>query len=336
MSALRLFIAYIKKNNLYIDRNIITYIICVIIATILWFLNALNKDYTAEISYPVKYTNFPKGKHLVTELPKEIILEVNAKGFALLGYRVSTSFLPITFNVNTYCNHLLEKNDVFAYTLQTTEIKDKISNQLNADIKLLNIMPETIDFRFAHSVSKKIAILPQVNYTLKRQYILKNDITAIPDSIWVTGPSTIMDTLKQILTEQVNLKEIGKNTSKKIQLPEMPEISFEDTPVQIDIHVEQFTEAQKTVQITELNVPDSINLRLFPNYINITYEVGLSHYDKISDTDFNFTVDYKQCAISSYLEVRVKKIPPFIKHLTYTPQKVEYILEQRPNINNGK
>lgn len=321
-------IEFLKKKNVRIDRNIITYLICVVIATILWFLNTLNKDYTAVISYPVKYVNMPKGKHLVSELPSTVALEVRAKGFALLGHSVSTSFLPITFNVNTYSNHLLEKDDVFEYTLNTNEIKDKISNQLNTDIKLLDITPVTIEFKFAPSVSKKIAIRPSVVYTLKRQYIL-NKITATPDSIVVSGPTLIIDTLRYVPTKSVNLKELGKSVAREVELAGVRGCTYDETQVKLDLQVEQFTEAKKTIALKAINVPDSLYLRLFPDNINITYDVGLSNYEKISNEDFTFYVDYKQTVLSSYLDVKTGKIPAYIKNLVYTPQKVEYIIERK-------
>ena len=65
---------YLPKVNLqqiqqfkekYLNRNIVSYLICVVIASILWFLNTLSKDYLTEITYPVKYTNFPAGKYPV-------------------------------------------------------------------------------------------------------------------------------------------------------------------------------------------------------------------------------------------------------------------------------
>ena len=105
---------YLPKVNLqqiqqfkekYLNRNIVSYLICVVIASILWFLNTLSKDYLTEITYPVKYTNFPAGKYPVAELPTQIQLTVKAKGFALLGHSIRTSFLPITFNVGSYCIH---------------------------------------------------------------------------------------------------------------------------------------------------------------------------------------------------------------------------------------
>lgn len=322
------FIEFLKKNNIFIDRHIITYLICVVIAATLWFLNALNKDYTAVVSYPVKYTNLPQGKHLTVDLPSTVSLEVRAKGFALLGHRISTSFLPITFNVNTFSNHLLEKNEVFEYTLNTNEIKDKISTQLNPDIKLQDITPAVIEFKFARSVNRKIAIRPTVAYTLKRQYIL-NKIIATPDSISVSGPSTIMDTLRYIPTIPVKLKDLEKSVIKEVELADINGCTYDKIQIKLDLQVEQFTEAQKTFEIKMINVPDSLYVRLFPDNVSTTYDVGLSNYDKITNQDFTFYIDYKQTVLSSYLDVKIGKTPAFIKNLTYTPQKVEYIIERK-------
>ena len=322
--------AFLKRHHIPIDRNILTYGICVVIATILWFLNALNKDYTAEISYPVKYTDFPKGKHLISELPKHIILEVNAKGFALLGYKVSTSFLPITFNVNTYSKHRLENKNVLDYTINTSEIMDKISSQLSQDIKLQNIRPETIEFKFSRAVTKMVPILPNVNYTLKRQYILKNKFSVTPDSILVSGPATIMDTLKYIRTKPIRFKELSKKTSATTNLAEITELDFEDPDILIEADVERFTESKRTLPVKVRNLPDSLNIRLFPDNINVTFEIGLSNYDKISDTDFELVIDYNECKNTSFLNIVAEKMPPFIQNLTIVPQKVEYILEAKP------
>ncbi len=74
----------LKALQFHIDRNIISYGICVVIASILWFLNALNKEYTSKITYPVKYTDFPQGKFLVSDPPQNISLEVKAKAPNLL------------------------------------------------------------------------------------------------------------------------------------------------------------------------------------------------------------------------------------------------------------
>ena len=329
---------YLPKVNLqqiqqfkekYLNRNIVSYLICVVIASILWFLNTLSKDYLTEITYPVKYTNFPAGKYPVAELPTQIQLTVKAKGFALLGHSIRTSFLPITFNVGSYCNHALsDKAGIQEFILNTNDIKDKISSQLNTEIQLQSVAPEEIVFQFAQSGRKKVAIRPIVDYTLKRQYIV-NQITVAPDSTWIEGPVNILDTLHGIPAEPIKLKNISKNITRTAELVALPYCTPQETAVEVDIQVEQFTEARKIIPITPLHVPDSLTLRLFPDNVNISYEIGLSKYDKITASDFIFSVDYPKNADATYLEVKVVKAPDYIKNLSYTPQKVEYILEKK-------
>lgn len=317
-----------KLKEIRLSKNIISYLICVLIASILWLMNALNKEYTAEISYPVKYINFPQGKYPVSNLPNQLQLEVKAKGFSLLGHRIRTSFLPVTFNMSTYVHLLEQKDHIWEFRLNTNDIKDRIGGQLSSEIKLLNVYPEEILFRFAIAKTRKIAIRPVVDYTLRRQYILSS-ITAKPDSIAVSGPALIIDTLQYVSTLPIHLKDIGKNQVETVKLAPLPQCTFEEQNITVDIRVEQFTEARKSIPITPRHVPDSMNIRLFPPHVEISYEVGLSKYDKVSEKDFTFTVDYPQTVNATYLDIKVKKSPSFIKNLTFTPQKAEYILEKK-------
>lgn len=321
---------YLKEHGLHIDRNILSYTICVLIAAILWLLNALNKDYTSDISYPVKYTGFPEGKYLISPLPKSITLEVKAKGFSLLGYYIRTSFLPITLDVNTYSNHLQKKDNRSEYTLRLNDIKDKINNRLSSEIKLLNIQPKEIVFKFSQAVSRKVPVRPAVSYSLKKQYILKGNIRVIPDSIRISGPASLVDTLSYILTDRWEAGEVAKDINRNLSLDIPSGLTTETKEVKISLFTERYTEARRTIPLQVVNAPQSLTVRLFPSAVEITYDVGLSMYDRITDKDFSFTVDLKNVKDTPFLTVKTEKKPPYIQNLTFTPQKVEYILEKNP------
>lgn len=319
----------LKALQFHIDRNIISYGICVVIASILWFLNALNKEYTSKITYPVKYTDFPQGKFLVSDPPQNISLEVKANGFTLLAYRLRTSFRPIVVNINSYSKHSLEKNNIFKYTLNLNDAKDKINGQLHSGLKLLGIHPGKVDFTFTPAISKKIAIYPVVQYTLKQQYILTNGIQCTPDSILVSGPAQIMDTLKYIYTHPWDAGEIKKTRTQTVSLSSVHGIQFDHTDIKIEMQPERYTEEKRIISIQVVNLPDSLNIKLFPGTVEITYEIGLSKYDVVRNSDFTFTVDYKNMNEGAYLPVQVSRSPQYIKELRYTPQKVEFILEKK-------
>ena len=324
-------IAYLKQHRKTpIQQNVVTYGVCLVIATALWFLNALNKTYVTEISYPVKYTDMPKGKLLVSELPEEMTLEIKAHGFALLRYKVSTAFQPIVFNVNSYSNGVIEREDLLSFTVNTAEVKERINSQLNPDIELLNIKPESLTFEFSRFETKTLPIVPQVSYTLKYQYILKDDIKVIPDSLRVEGPASIIDTLKAVYTRPVEYNKLSKSVDRKVRLEDIAGLQLDLKEVRLQIGVERYTESRKTVPLSVANVPDSLQVRLFPSTLDISFDVGLSHYDTVTDTSFVFQVDYDDIsADSDKLPVRVVKCPRHIKDLLFIPIEVEYLIEKK-------
>ncbi len=317
---------YTKKISL--NRNIITYLVCVVIASILWFMNTFSQDYQTELNYPIKYINIPEDKYPMNKLPDHLQLNVQAKGFTLMGYRIKTSFQPITFNFATYQHLLQERDGISEYILNTNDIKEKFGNQINPDIKLVSIYPERITFRFAPTQKKKVLINPNLEYKLKRQYIL-NQIKLDPDSVTISGPANIIDTLQSIQTEIWTLKDLSQTINKTLKLTDIENCHLNPNFTNITLEVEQFTESHRTISITPQLMPDSINIRLFPSSLNISYDVGLSKYDQINDNDFIFAVDYPQNTDTTYLEVKIVKAPAFIKDLKYTPQKVEFLLEKK-------
>ena len=63
------------------DRNLFTFLIFLVLSTGFWFLNALQKDYTTTVEYPVEFTNIPEGFILKESKAKELQLKVKAGGF---------------------------------------------------------------------------------------------------------------------------------------------------------------------------------------------------------------------------------------------------------------
>ena len=323
-------VASIKsRHQLALQRNVLSYGVCLLIAIALWFLNALNKTYVTEITYPVKYTDFPKGKLLVSELPEEMTLEIKAHGFALLRYKINTAFQPIIFNVNAYSNGIIEKEDLLSFTVNMAEVKDRISSQLTQDIELLNIKPATLSFEFSRFKTKTLPVIPRLNYTLQRQHILKDDVRLTPSAIEVSGPASIIDTLRALYTQPVEYKNLSKDIDRTLRLEGIEDLQTEVREVRLQIGVERYTESHKTVRVEIRNLPGDLRMRLFPSSIDVTFGVGLSQYDAVTDTSFQFYVDYNEVAKSpNSLTVHRGKSPRHIKDFKFSPEAVEYLIEK--------
>lgn len=318
----------IKKNN-ESNKKIARYLIFVLFATVFWFLNALSKDYTTTVSYPVNYVGFPSDKVLIKDLPEELSMDVKGYGFALLRYKVSTAFLPITFNINSYTDNKLVKNNILNYTIITDNIKNKISKKLSKDIQIIKISPDTIGLHFSKIIKKKVPIKASVNITFANQYAQNGQIIVSPDSVVIHAPSIVMDTIKFVKTNLIYFKNLNKSIKRNVSIDKQDGIKYEFSRTVINVPVDQFIECTKEVSIDITNIPESIKLRLFPDKIKVNYRVGLSNFKKVTEKDFSISVDFNELtSASNILKVNLKEYPSNITNIKISPSKVESIIEK--------
>ena len=73
-----------KFQRLRLDRRVVVFLFFLVVSSIFWLLSALDKEYTVDLRYPVRYTNFPDKQVLVGELPSDLELTVSTYGFTLV------------------------------------------------------------------------------------------------------------------------------------------------------------------------------------------------------------------------------------------------------------
>ncbi|HYX09561.1 MAG TPA: CdaR family protein [Bacteroidales bacterium] len=320
-----------SREKLKLNKKLLTFLFFLMLSIIFWLLSALNQNYTTTISYPVHYVNFPKNKVLVGKVPNKLTLNVNAHGYTLLKYKVNFRRIPIIFNVNSFSLYKAPGNETGKFYILTRFAKEKITNQLSSDIQLLDIMPDTLFFEFSSIIDKNVPVVPNVKVSFARQYMVKGEITSDPDSITVSGPHLILDTLSKVYTRFQQLDQINATTQRNLPLKSIDNVSFSQKRVLVTIPVEKFTEASIKVPIVPINLPDTLVMKLFPSEINVSYLVGLSDYDKVQPSSFRATVDYNSIAtsINNKLRVSVEMAPPFVRSVKYQPKNVDFVIEKK-------
>ncbi len=206
-----------KGQNLQIRKKILMFSVFLLISVFIWLLNALSKNYTSVIEYPLVYTDFPAGKVFVGEMPEHLDLKINAHGYALLRYKIFKKPVPISFKVSAF-NLNNSVADSSRYHILTFYLKNQISSQLDPEIQLQEIKPDTLHFQFARSISRMVKIQPDFKFEVDKQFTIKDEIRLTPDSVEVMGPDLIMDTLMAVYTERSELGLLSRNFSDKVKL----------------------------------------------------------------------------------------------------------------------
>lgn len=321
---------FFGRRKFKTDKRFIVFLIFVLISTIFWLLNQLEKEYETEVTFPVRYINFPKDKILVNDLPKHFDIKVRGYGYKLVEYKISNTFLPFVIDVNTLTLRLYSRQDYVKLYSLTRNLSDKIEQQISSELQILAIQPDTLFFDFADRIHKKVPVLSKINAMPATQYMIKNGVEIDPDSITISGAHPIIDTINQVFTQKIDLNNLSKDYSGKVALQKINNVDFSEQDVEVLISVEKFTEGSVKVPLEVKNVPDSLILRTFPNEITISYFVALSNYDKVLPQFFEAVVDFEDLnRQNSKVKVKVTNSPEYIKSLRFYPQTVEYLIERK-------
>ncbi len=324
-------IAYIKSEIKTIGNGkAFVFIVCLALASFLWFLNALDKRYTDHITVPVKYVNLPLKKELTGRLPEKLDLTVDAIGYSLLRLKFTSSLSPLLIDVNELSNNLLENSYISKYSFSTNGHKEEFAKQISNEIGIISIRPDSITFKVSRVIEKQVKVHPIIEVSFAREFTLQKPPTATPAAILVKGPVDIVDTLREIFTTPLEIKNLSQSLIKDASLIIPDEIKSESVKVSVAIAVEQYTEAKFEIPVTILNQPDNLIIKTFPSKVKISCRIGISQYNKLNSSSFKAFIDYSsRSLILSKLPVILDNIPENVLSVDYFPKEVDYIIEKK-------
>ncbi len=319
-----------EGQKLQLRKRLLLFSVFLLLSVFIWILNALSKNYNTVIEYPLIYTDFPEDQVFVGELREHLDLQVESHGYALLRYKVFKKPVPISFKVSGFTLHRREGKHSEAYIL-TRYLKDQISGQLPEELKLIEVEPDTLFFRFAGRMTKRLPLKPGFSFSVDKQFTVMDGVQLDPDSVVVTGPDILLDTLSCVRVGHGDLGELSRNFSDKMRLQRHPDIEYARSKVHCRIELERFTEVQLYVPIEVEHLPGDMNLQTFPSRVKVSCKLGLSKYDRMNEGVFRAVVDYRDIeAQTKVLEVRLLNAPAYLISYQYYPATVEFLQSRVP------
>lgn len=317
---------YFTLEKIKNDRRFVVFSVCLLIATGLWFLNALGKNYSTSLSYSIKYTQPPENLFLKSPPPSKYELKVEAHGFTLLRNKLALFSSPIVINLSSIRENSGENEKII--TIQTQNLIGLFSEQISNEITITDINPKVMTLVFDSLASKRVPVRAHINTRFKPQFHLKGLITLDPESLKVSGPASVLDTIRFLKTEFTQFNEIDASIEKQLKITHPDNVRVSEETVKIRVPVEKFTEKEFKIPVQVKNQPAEAQIKLFPAEVQASFSVGLSEYENITPTDFEVFVDYSQADYNTEtLDVKIGSKPPFIQMLRISPGSVEFLIE---------
>jgi len=311
------------KKRRFKKSSLKTFGFFLIFSAIVWVLVQFSKTYTQLIEIPLVYINAPLDKSISEERPEYVNLQLQDNGFSIYYYKF---FNP---QLNIDLSKAKETENELVYTLQNH--LSEIEAQLKIDFENSRIIQEEIVVPFQFKKEKMLKIVPEIKVNYAIGYSADDPLQLTPDSVKVSGPEKIIDSMQSVPTQSIRLDKVNKDLqgSVGIDTSGLGDLSFYNNSVEYFQKVEKFTEGSVEIPVEVENVPQNLNLAYFPKTVVIYYQVNLKNFENVSTADFRVVCDYNSLKEGDdYMIAQIVEKPGFIHNIRLNERRIQFVIKR--------
>jgi hypothetical protein len=226
-------------------------VLCLFTATVIWFFNSLNKNYTTTIGFPVSFDYDRENFVTIRPLPLSVRINVTGIGWNLFrrsaGVRVPALVIPL--------ENPAEVKKIVGSTLPAF-----FANQL-ADFQINFVITDTLHIAIEPKMTRKLGLSVEVpSGFIRKGYVLVSDLRVEPDSISLEGPQTLMQGLPDPVKLQLSQRDIDENFNETIDVRFLNDELIKRAPsaVTVAFEVEELVEVSDSVALEVINAPKEV------------------------------------------------------------------------------
>ena len=313
----------VRKKPKFKRSSIKTFSFFLIFSAVVWILVQFSKTYTQLIEIPINYINAPLDKSISDERPDHVDLQLQDNGFNIYYYKIFNPKLEVDLS------KAKETEDELVYTLQN-HLSD-IEQQLKIDFEKSLIVQEEIVVPFQYKKEKTIKVLPRIEVNYAVGYSAEDKVQLQPDSVKVSGPESIIDSINTVYTKSLTLDRVNSDLegSVAIDTTGLGVLSFYDNSVGYYQNVEKFTEGSVEISLEVINVPDNLNVVYFPKTVIIYYQVNLQQFDSVSAADFRVVCNYREVKKGDdYMIAQILEKPDFVNNVRLNERRIQFVIKR--------
>ncbi|MBH76075.1 MAG: hypothetical protein CMP68_02815 [Flavobacteriales bacterium] len=282
--------------------------ICFSLSFAFWSLNKISKKQIKNLSFKVYISDLPENLVLDSISTQKINLKV--KGNSIANIKQKT----IKISANNKDEKLIFID------------KKEIENQLETNLEIIDVFPDSIYLFTSKKTIKKIPIKHNIEFNLEKNHWIKDKINIEPESVIIKGNTKDLEKFKYIETKYLNLGSVIGKVEGEIEI--VDNILLENYgKVQYSFETQKFTEGVLNLKVEAINFPKNKEVLLFPKKIKIKYLVAENKFHKINEDDFKVVFDFNKININSKKgEITISKKPNDII-ITELNKKIDFIIQ---------
>lgn len=305
------------------NKEFLIFLLFFIISSVFWLLKTLDEEYEQEFNIPVSLVNMPENAVLTSDVPSTVKVTLKDKGIVLLRYLYATHFAPIVINFSDY------SSDNMDISISGVDLRRKITSQLATSTRITALRPDGLDISYILGEGKKVPVRFDGDVRVENPYFL-SEVKCWPDSVMIYAVPERLANISAVYTESRLYKNFKDTTFVTVPLKRMEGVKFNPSQIKVGLFPDMYTEKTVEVPIVGVNFPAGRLLRTFPSKVDVTFQVGLNQFKRVTSDDFICTVTYESLlyTTTSNFKVVLKSVPQGVKHIKISPAYVDFLIEQ--------
>ena len=288
-----------------------------------WILTKLSEDYNSKLTLEIDIINAPDDYIVKKQNINSILVFIKASGFELFYNKLFQNKLIVDLEEEK----IVDDKIVIDYN----ENKFKLKETLNSNIDISSVFPDQIVIELEQVVNKFVPIVLENELKIKSGYGLRSPVDLSPDSIQVSGPLKEISKISYVSALIDADLNIENDYTTDYDIVRDKKISYEFSSGKAVIYVDRYSEKTIKIPILVRGIPDSLDLRLYPNEVDISFQSSIKRLKNISEKDFIVSVsfDSKTKKLSKDLDVSIDSFPSSLKNLKISHKKVEFLIKNK-------
>lgn len=289
-------------------------------------MTKLSKEYESTIQYPVEYKNLPSNKLLQGKPVSRVGIHVKTSGFKI----ISSKLFPSKIKIESSNLSLKSKTD---YYLLLSQQRLAIQRQMTSGVIIDHFVNDSVNFNLGSLAKKKVPIKLNSNLSYAAGFDINGKIEVKPDSITISGPESILDTIYFVETNELIHKEMTESIQENLELKKFSQavnVNLGIEKVAISAVIEKFTEGILRASFAVTNLPKNMIINTYPKEVDVTYKVSLSNFGKINPSSFVIECDYRM-SLENKLQYLVPKLTQqsnLVKNVKISPNRIDFVIEK--------
>lgn len=306
-------------------KEFLIFLFFLALSGIFWLMMTLNETYEVEYRVPLAVAGVPKNVVMTSEPSDTVRVTIKDKGFVIMTYSVYHKLRPLTVRFSAYAN---TKTGHGAIPL--ADMMKMMRQQIYGSSLLTSLKCDKPDFAFNYGQNKKVRVVLAGKIVPARDYYLAH-VQIVPEFVSVYANKHELETIKEVLTESLNLSNVSDTVTREIDLCAIAGAKIVPAKVKVTLFPDVLTEGSADVTIVAVNKPKNLIIRTFPQTVKVRYTVGSMAYRLVRPSDFQVHVDYLEIADhpSDKCKLHLVCNSRFVREAHLDAQQVDYLIEQQ-------